>query len=95
MSIAQVLVSISGLTFSYEEAPASMKSLMQALWILTTSIGNFIIVIVAEANIGTGLILENIIYIILLVIATVLFFISAHFYKYAHENDKEDSIHWF
>jgi dipeptide/tripeptide permease len=95
LSIAQVLVSISGLTFSYEEAPASMKSLMQALWILTTSIGNFIIVIVAEANIGTGLILENIIYIILLVIATVLFFISAHFYKYAHENDKEDSIHWF
>jgi dipeptide/tripeptide permease len=95
LSIAQVLVSISGLTFSYEEAPASMKSLMQALWILTISIGNFIIVIVAEANIGTGLILENIIYIILLVIATVLFFISAHFYKYAHENDKEDSIYWF
>ena len=95
MAIAEILVSISGLTFSYEEAPASMKSLMQALWILTTSIGNFIIVIVAEANIGTGLILENIIYIILLVIATVLFFISAHFYKYVHENDKEDSIHWF
>ena len=81
MCISEILVTVSGRTFAYEEAPASMKSLMQALWILTTSIGNFIIVIVAEANIGTGLILENIIYIILLVIATVLFFTSAHFYK--------------
>ena len=87
LSIAQVLVSISGLTFSYEEAPASMKSLMQALWILTTSVGNLLVFAIAESNFSNQ-VLEYIIYIILLSIATFIFFICAYFYKYVDNSSK-------
>jgi len=87
MAIAEILVSISGLTFSYEEAPASMKSLMQALWILTTSVGNLLVFAIAESNFSNQ-VLEYIIYIILLSIATFIFFICAYFYKYVDNSSK-------
>jgi solute carrier family 15 (oligopeptide transporter), member 1 len=87
MAIAEILVSISGLTFSYEEAPVSMKSLMQALWILTTSVGNLLVFAIAESNFSNQ-VLEYIIYIILLSIATFIFFICAYFYKYVDNSSK-------
>lgn len=89
MGIAEILVSISGLTFSYEEAPRSMKSLLQALWILTTSVGNLIVVIIAQSKFVSNQVFEYIIFISLLAVATSLFFILAFFYKYADKSDNK------
>ncbi len=102
MAVAEILVSISGLTFSYEEAPASLKSMLQALWILTTSFGNIIVVIIAESRFVSNQVHEYLIFICVLAIATGLFFVAAYFYKYVEkptenedknenkENDSED-----
>ena len=39
-----------GLEFSYSQAPDSMKSVVQAAWLLTVAFGNIIVIIVASAK---------------------------------------------
>lgn len=42
LTAAEVMVSITGLEFSYTQAPNSMKSFIMGLWLLSVSVGNFI-----------------------------------------------------
>ena len=51
MSLGEVMFSVTGLEFSYSQAPPSLKSLVQACWLLTVAFGNVIVVIVAELKI--------------------------------------------
>lgn len=90
MGVAEILVSISGLTFSYEEAPTSMKSIVQALWILTISVGNLVVVIIAESKFVSNQVHEYLIFMALLALATGLFFVVAFFYKYVEKPKKEE-----
>ena len=46
MELGEVMFSVTGLAFSYAEAPSSMKSVVQAFWLLTTAVGNVIDIIV-------------------------------------------------
>ncbi|XP_069746641.1 solute carrier family 15 member 1-like isoform X2 [Narcine bancroftii] len=46
----EVIFSVTGLEFSYSQAPPNMKSVLQAGWLLTTAFGNIIVLIVAEAS---------------------------------------------
>ena len=48
--MAEIMVSISGLTFAYTEAPQSMKSVLSAAWLLTIALGNLVDTIVAGAK---------------------------------------------
>lgn len=43
LTIAEVLVSITGLEYAYTNAPASLKSVMTSLWLLTVSVGNLMV----------------------------------------------------
>ncbi|KAK6038238.1 hypothetical protein COOONC_24257, partial [Cooperia oncophora] len=49
ITVAEILISVSGLEFAYQEASIEMKSIVQAIWLLTNAIGNVIIMIVANA----------------------------------------------
>lgn len=42
LTAAEVMVSITGLEFSYTQAPNSMKSFVMGLWLLSVALGNFI-----------------------------------------------------
>jgi proton-dependent oligopeptide transporter, POT family len=42
LTAAEVMVSITGLEFSYTQAPNSMKSFIMGLWLLSVALGNFI-----------------------------------------------------
>lgn len=44
------MFSVTGLEFSYSQAPTSMKSVLQAGWLLTVAIGNLFVVIVAKVG---------------------------------------------
>jgi len=44
------MFSITALEFSYSQAPNSMKSVLQAVNLLTVAFGNVIVIIVAEAK---------------------------------------------
>ena len=49
LTAAEVLVSITALEFSYKQAPLRMKSFIMGLFLLSTSLGNFMIAAVNKA----------------------------------------------
>lgn len=50
LAMAEAIMGVTGMLFAYSEAPESMKTVLQAFWLLTISMGNFIDVIVVGAN---------------------------------------------
>jgi len=46
LTLAEVMVSITGLEFSYTQAPNTMKSFVMGLWLLSVSLGNLITALV-------------------------------------------------
>jgi POT family proton-dependent oligopeptide transporter len=46
LTLAEVMVSITGLEFSYTQAPNTMKSFIMGLWLLSVSLGNLIAALV-------------------------------------------------
>uniref|UniRef100_A0A1A7XL39 Solute carrier family 15 (H+/peptide transporter), member 2 n=3 Tax=Iconisemion striatum TaxID=60296 RepID=A0A1A7XL39_9TELE len=85
LTAGEVMFSITGLEFSYSQAPTNMKSVLQAGWLLTVAFGNVIVLIVAE---GAGLEQwkEFLLFAGLLLGVCIIFSIMAHFYT---NNDPE------
>ncbi|KAK5642904.1 hypothetical protein RI129_009071 [Pyrocoelia pectoralis] len=50
MTMGEVMFSITGLEFAYSQSPTSMKSVLQACWLLTTAFGNLLVVIIESAE---------------------------------------------
>lgn len=76
------MFAITGYEFSYAQAPASMKTVLQACWLLVYSFGNVIIVIetfIRPHNISQAD--EFFLYAGLMVMATLLFMVLARNYK--------------
>lgn len=48
ITAAEIMFSITGLEFSFTQAPQSMKSVLQACWLLSVAIGNMLVVVIAE-----------------------------------------------
>ncbi|XP_059198394.1 solute carrier family 15 member 2 [Centropristis striata] len=91
ITVGEVMFSITGLEFSYSQAPANMKSVLQAGWLLTVAFGNVIVLIVAE---GAGLEQwkEFVLFAGLLLAVCIIFSIMAYFYTYV-DPDQLDKIY--
>lgn len=50
MTLGEVMYSVTGLEFSYSQSPESMKSVIQAAWLLTVAVGNLLVVIITGAK---------------------------------------------
>jgi proton-dependent oligopeptide transporter, POT family len=50
LTMAEVLVSVTGLEFSYTQAPRSMKSTIMSVWYLTIALGNLLTAAVSSLN---------------------------------------------
>jgi POT family proton-dependent oligopeptide transporter len=66
ITVAEVLVSITGLEFAYSQAPKKMKSTIMGFWLLTIAFGNILVSLLAEFG--------------KLLLAGLLFGLRAHFY---------------
>lgn len=51
ITMAEVMISITGLEFAYTQAPRSMKSTIMSLWLLTVFFGNLITAYVSKVNV--------------------------------------------
>ena len=50
ITMGEVMFSVTGLEFAFTQAPTSMKSLLQAAWLLTVAFGNLVVIIIAETS---------------------------------------------
>ncbi len=48
LTMGEVLVSVTGLEFSYTQAPRSMRSTIMSIWFLTVALGNLLTAVVTE-----------------------------------------------
>ncbi|TNN43608.1 Solute carrier family 15 member 1 [Liparis tanakae] len=82
ITVGEVMFSVTGLEFSYSQAPSNMKAVLQAGWLLTVAVGNFIVLIVAELAKLPKQWAEYVLFASLLVVVCFIFSIMAHFYTY-------------
>uniref|UniRef100_A0A671RVU4 Solute carrier family 15 member 1a n=1 Tax=Sinocyclocheilus anshuiensis TaxID=1608454 RepID=A0A671RVU4_9TELE len=85
----EVMFSVTGLQFSYSQAPKNMKSMLQASWLCTNAVGNIIVLIVAELG---KLPKQYVLFASLLVAVSIIFSIMAYFYTYIDPAEIEAQI---
>ncbi|XP_067459736.1 solute carrier family 15 member 1 [Thunnus thynnus] len=89
ITAGEVMFSVTGLEFSYSQAPSNMKSVLQAGWLLTVAVGNFIVLIVAELAKLPKQWAEYVLFASLLVAVCIIFSIMAYFYTYIDPTEIE------
>ena len=55
VTVGEILFSITSMEFAYSQAPPSMKSVLQALYLMTTAVGNLITMVIVEIFSAFGL----------------------------------------
>lgn len=94
MTLGEVMFSVTGLEFSYSQAPETMKSVLQACWLLTVAIGNVIVVIIAELALFESQASEFFLFAGLMLVDMLLFMFMAYLYKpnnQTHAETRADS----
>ena len=83
ITVAEVLISITGLEFAYTQAPVSLKSVLTAWWLLTVSVGNIVVIIVAEGQIMSSQVGEYLLFAGMIICSNLVFLLlSIFFYEY-------------
>lgn len=90
ITMGEVLFSVTGLEFSFTQAPVSMKSVLQAGWLLTVAFGNLIVVIIAEAKFFDSQANEFFLFAGLMLVDMGIFAYMAMQYKYVETPEEED-----
>ncbi|KAF8786289.1 Solute carrier family 15 member 2 like protein [Argiope bruennichi] len=89
ITAGEVMFSITGLEFSYSQAPLSMKSVVQAAWLLTNAIGNLLVVVLAHFLVFEKQSNEFFMYAGLMILSMATFGVLAYFYKYIEAEEKD------
>lgn len=80
MTMAEILFSIPGLTFSYENAPNRMKSVVQSFWLLTVSFGDVIIIGIGNIHFASR-VYDFLLFAGIMILDMFLFMYIAHRYQ--------------
>ncbi|NXP47668.1 S15A1 protein, partial [Heliornis fulica] len=92
LTCGEVVFSVTGLEFSYSQAPSNMKAVLQAGWLLTVAVGNIIVLIVAGASKLSEQWAEYVLFAALLLAVCIIFAIMAYFYTYIDPNEIEAQL---
>ncbi|KAM4683487.1 solute carrier family 15 member 1 [Amazona ochrocephala] len=92
LTCAEVVFSVTGLEFSYSQAPSNMKAVLQAGWLLTVAVGNIIVLIVAGASKLSEQWAEYVLFAALLLAVCIIFAVMAYFYTYTDPSEVEAQL---
>ncbi|NWQ78429.1 S15A1 protein, partial [Columbina picui] len=92
LTCGEVVFSVTGLEFSYSQAPSNMKAVLQAGWLLTVAVGNIIVLIVAGASKLSEPWAEYVLFAALLLAVCIIFAVMAYFYTYTDPNEVEAQL---
>jgi POT family proton-dependent oligopeptide transporter len=81
MTVAEVLVSITGLEFAYTQAPRAMKSTIMSFWLLCVTFGNLLVAFLAPLQKTVTLSSFFWLFAALMVGAAAIFLVLASFYR--------------
>jgi POT family proton-dependent oligopeptide transporter len=81
LTLAEVMVSITGLEFAYTQAPRRMKSLLMGFWMLAVSLGNILVALLAHFQ-DLPRVQFFWTFAGLMFVAAIVFGVRAAFYKY-------------
>ncbi|KHN79059.1 Peptide transporter 3 [Toxocara canis] len=88
ITLGEVLFSVTGLEFSYSQAAPNMKSVLQAVWLMTVFMGNVIDMLISGSHIVAEPAAEFFVYAVLMVLVIGVFILFSMRYTYAE--DRED-----
>ncbi|CAJ0594342.1 unnamed protein product [Cylicocyclus nassatus] len=90
ITIGEVLLSVTGLEFAYSQSAPNMKSVLQALWLLTVFMGNVIDMGISGTHIIPEPAMEFFFYALLMILTMGIFIVLAMRYTYVEdvENDQ-------
>lgn len=88
LSIGETIYAVTGIEFSYAQAPQSMKSVLQACWLLTIAVGNALLMIIVKIKLCESQANEFFLFAALMVLDMCVFMVLAYKYK-GYEPDKD------
>jgi len=90
ITLGEIFISITGLEFSYSQAPPTMRSVLASCWLLTVSFGNVIVLIVAQVKALPSQTAEYFLFAILVFVSALIFALLAHRYELVDESIFEE-----
>lgn len=92
ITAAEIAFSITGLEFSYSQAPNSMKSVLQACWLLTVAFGNLIVAMVAESRAFKSQSAEFFLFAALMLLDMGIFIWLTSRYEYSEPSHQDEEL---
>uniref|UniRef100_A0A0R3RHS3 Solute carrier family 15 member 2 n=1 Tax=Elaeophora elaphi TaxID=1147741 RepID=A0A0R3RHS3_9BILA len=90
ITVGEVLFSVTGLEFSYSQATPNMKSVLQAVWLMTVFLGNVIDMLISGSHIVAEPAAEFFLYAFMTLIVIGLFIGLAMKYEYNNYAEEKD-----
>ncbi|XP_017869457.1 PREDICTED: peptide transporter family 1-like [Drosophila arizonae] len=91
MTAGEIMFAVTGLEFSFTQAPSSMKSVLQACWLLSVAIGNMMVVVVAEVKLVRTQSAEFALFASIMLLNMMLFVLLARNYTYLEEPESDSN----
>lgn len=92
MTMGEVMFSVTGLEFSFTQAPATMKSVLQSVWLLTVAFGNLIVILIVEGNFLDAQWKEFFLFAGLMLIDMFIFMAMAFRYQYVTLRSSSEDV---
>ncbi|XP_045458412.1 peptide transporter family 1-like [Melitaea cinxia] len=92
MTMGEVMFSVTGLQFSFTQAPASMKSVLQSIWLLTVAFGNLIVILIVKGNFLDAQWKEFFLFAGLMLLDMLIFMTMAFRWKYVELKDSTEEL---
>lgn len=89
ITAGEIMFSVTGLDFAYSQAPQSMKSIIQAAWLLTVAGGNILVIIIAEGRFFPQQFVEFFFFAGLIFFLAVVFAFMSCAYTYRDDRKKK------